>query len=317
MSLMEAGLGKIGDAQNAAGAMVNRAMKEGVPLGEHVSQKIYQPTIEPSQEARLGKIVASPQFKTMTEWVGMRSRGEVGDPVSGATHFLAHPQVMLALEAKEPSKYKNWGPRGANWTGYDEATGQYKNQVYADGSHAFLAPEGAASGSARAPAPAQPSTVIAEAPKASATQDTVASVTEPRAQGRDTGMLGPLLALLSQSGDVASSGATAAPAPAAPSLANIAGDAVAGVTGSQEAGGMLTKMLSGGNANSASMADSALSSAVGSAQGATQGDVGQNAMLQAAAMNQKALSSLQGGAPRAVDMRRIVELLQNRNALGV
>lgn len=142
MSLMEAGLSKPADAMNAAGAMVNRSAMTGEPLGQHVSRRIYQPTIEPSQYARLGKILNSPQFPEMTSWVDRRLAGEIPDPVSGATHFLAKPQVMLALERQNPSKYKNWGPRGANWTGYDPATGRYSNQVFEDSSHAFLTPDG-------------------------------------------------------------------------------------------------------------------------------------------------------------------------------
>lgn len=142
MALMEAGLSKPRDAMNAAGAMVNRSSMAGEPLGAHVSKSIYQPTIEQNQRARLGEILASPQFRQMTDWVEGRRSGRIDDPVGGATHFLAKPQTMLALEAREPNKYKNWGPRGANWTGYNPNTGQYSNQVFEDSSHAFLAPEG-------------------------------------------------------------------------------------------------------------------------------------------------------------------------------
>jgi hypothetical protein len=141
MSLMEAGLSKPGDAMNAAGAMVNRSAMTGEPLGQHVSRSIYQPTIEPSQHSRLGQILESPQFGQMTDWVSHRQAGSIPDPVNGATHFLAKPGVMLALERQNPSKYHNWGPRGANWTGYDEATGKYSNQRFEDSSHAFLLPE--------------------------------------------------------------------------------------------------------------------------------------------------------------------------------
>jgi hypothetical protein len=141
MSLMEAGTNNVDDARNAAGAMVNRSSLTGTPLGKHVSGAIYQPTIEPSQHSRLAKILSSPQFSEMTDWVSQRQAGSVPDPVNGATHFLAHPNVMLSLERKNPSKYKNWGPRGANWTGYDPNTGQYSGQVFADKSHAFLIPK--------------------------------------------------------------------------------------------------------------------------------------------------------------------------------
>jgi hypothetical protein len=146
MALMEAGNSNVGDAMNVVSAMVNRAGKAGEPLGAHVSRSIYQPTIEPSQRARLPDIVKSPEFGQLTDYTAMRQSGEITDATGGATHFLAKPSVMLGLEARNPAKYKNWGPRGANWTGYDEATGKYSNQTFEDSSHAFLAPEGRADG---------------------------------------------------------------------------------------------------------------------------------------------------------------------------
>lgn len=142
MALMEADGRNFNDARNAAGAMVNRAAKSGESLGEHTSKPIYQPTIEPAQQQRLSGILKSPEFGSLTTWVKARSAGDEPDPVAGATHFLAKPQVMLSLESRQPDKYKNWGPRGDNWTGYDPKTGQYANQTIEDGSHAFLAPEG-------------------------------------------------------------------------------------------------------------------------------------------------------------------------------
>jgi hypothetical protein len=142
MALMEADGRNFNDARNAAGAMVNRAAKSGADLGSHVSGAIYQPTIEQSQQQRLPSILKSPEFGQLTQWVKARSAGDEPDPVAGATHFLAKPQVMLSLESRQPDKYKNWGPRGENWTGYDPKTGQYANQTIEDGSHAFLAPEG-------------------------------------------------------------------------------------------------------------------------------------------------------------------------------
>jgi len=126
------------DARNAMGAMINRADKEGQDLGDHVSRKIYQPTIEPAQYSRLAAIVQMPQFKALTDLAEQRATGKVGDWVDGATHFLAKPSVMLKLEAENPDKYKSW----RRWTGYDDATGTYKNEVMADNSHVFLAPEG-------------------------------------------------------------------------------------------------------------------------------------------------------------------------------
>jgi hypothetical protein len=142
MALMEADGARPQDAQNALAAMVNRSMKSGEDLGRHVSRKIYQPTFEPAQQARIDRLMKSPAFGDLTQWAERRMQGLEPDPVGGATHFLAKPETMLALEARNPSKYKNWGPRGANWTGYDPATGQYRNQTFADKSHAFLAPEG-------------------------------------------------------------------------------------------------------------------------------------------------------------------------------
>lgn len=146
MSLMEADNMDPVDAKNALGAMINRAAKNGEDLGAHVSQKIYQPTIEPGQQARLGRILNSPQFQQLTAWAEARAAGHEPDPVNGATHFLAPERTMLALERSDPQKYKNWGPRGANWSNFDEATGEYKGVVTRDKSHAFLAPDGAYDG---------------------------------------------------------------------------------------------------------------------------------------------------------------------------
>jgi hypothetical protein len=134
MALLEAdssgGKPNFNDAKNAMGAMIN--------LGEHVSRKIYQPTIEPAQYARLQTVTRSPEFQALTGLAEAREAGQVGDWVGGATHFLAKPEVMLKLEAQDPQKYRSW--RG--WTGYDPETGQYANQVLSDSSHVFLAPEG-------------------------------------------------------------------------------------------------------------------------------------------------------------------------------
>lgn len=62
---------------------------------------------------------------------------------------------MLALEAKEPNKYRSW----RDWTKYDAETGQYPDVILRDNSHAFLAPEGK-----YGDAPA-PSTATATAPE--------------------------------------------------------------------------------------------------------------------------------------------------------
>ncbi len=70
---------------------------------------------------------------------------------------------MLNLERSNPAKYKNWGPRGANWTGYDPATGAYKGVVMRDASHAFLAPEGAFSVASNSSSPAEVAPPILQA----------------------------------------------------------------------------------------------------------------------------------------------------------
>lgn len=141
----------LGSASNALGAMINRADKEGVPLGQHVSGKIYQPTIEPTQYARVGKALQSDEVAQLKQLARERLSGEREDWVNGATHFLAPERTMLALEAREPNKYRNWGPRGQNWTGYDPLTGEYRGVVLRDASHAFLAPGGAHSAKFGAP----------------------------------------------------------------------------------------------------------------------------------------------------------------------
>ena len=138
MALLETDARNPNDAKNALGAMINRAEAEGEPLDRHVARSIYQPTIEDNQRARLASIVQSPEFAQLSALAESRARGQTPDWVSGADHFVAPPEVMLGLEAKEPDKYLNWGPRGANWTGYDPETGAYKNKVLEDGSHHFL-----------------------------------------------------------------------------------------------------------------------------------------------------------------------------------
>jgi hypothetical protein len=154
MALMEADGANPQSARNALGAMINRASKSKEDLGAHVSKPIYQPTIEPAQQARLDRLLKSSAHSDLTAWAKRRAAGEEQDPVSGATHFLAPERVMLNLERSNPAKYKNWGPRGANWTGYDPSTGAYKGVVMRDNSHAFLAPEGAYSVASASPAAA-------------------------------------------------------------------------------------------------------------------------------------------------------------------
>jgi hypothetical protein len=136
MALMEADSAKPSDAKNALAAMINRSKKEGVELGQHVSTRVYQPTFEPAQQARLQRILNMPEFNNLTEWSKRYDAGQEADPVKGATHFLAHPKVMLNLEASNPRKYRSW--RG--WTGYDPKIGDYRNVLFRDSSHSFLTP---------------------------------------------------------------------------------------------------------------------------------------------------------------------------------
>lgn len=202
MALMEADRMDPQSARNALGAMINRSAREGVPLGEHVSKPIYQPTIEPAQQARMDRILRSSEYGNLTSWAERRSQGLEPDPVGGATHFLAPEKTMLALERQNPSKYKNWGPRGANWTGFDPNTGEYKGVVMRDNSHAFLAPEGAHSvafngqptgstqvaglpGSPSGPAPVRNDQIAAPAPMAVASATPAPSATT----AKDTGGL--------------------------------------------------------------------------------------------------------------------------------
>lgn len=138
MALLEADGANANDARNALAAMINRAGKGGEDLGAHVSRSIYQPTIEPAQERRLERVLRSPEFADLKGWAERRVAGQESDPVQGATHFLASEDTMLALEAKEPRKYKSW----RKWTGFDGKS--YRGVITRDGSHAFLAPEGAA-----------------------------------------------------------------------------------------------------------------------------------------------------------------------------
>jgi hypothetical protein len=147
MALMEADGRNPQDARNVLGAIINRSQRTGDPLGEHVSKAIYQPTIEPSQQARLRSILSDPNFSDLSGWAERRLQGAEPDPVSGATHFLAPEKTMLALEAREPNKYKSW----RQWTGFDPNKGEYNGVLLRDGSHAFLSPDGT-------PKPTKPNT---------------------------------------------------------------------------------------------------------------------------------------------------------------
>ena len=100
MALMEADGRDFGSAKNALGAMINRSNKEGVDLGAHVSKRIYQPTIEPTQFSRLQSILASPEHRQLTELARQRMSGQAPDWTQGATHFLAPESTMLSLTAR-------------------------------------------------------------------------------------------------------------------------------------------------------------------------------------------------------------------------
>lgn len=141
MAIMEAGKDTSG-AVNVLGAMVNRARKENQDLGQHVSRSIYQPAIEPSQEARLSGILKDPRFGVLSDQAKLYWSGEQDVPHS-ATHFLAKPDVMVRLTQQDPQKYRTW----PQWTGYDPSTNTYRNQVFADNSHSFINPNGGSSAS--------------------------------------------------------------------------------------------------------------------------------------------------------------------------
>lgn len=194
MALMEADLkgGKIDvdSARNALGAMINRAARDGVDIGEHVSGKIYQPTIEDAQLARLPKLVGSPEHQALVQAYNDRISGKAADWVNGATHFLAPESAMLALEEGNPNKYRSW----REWTGYDDKTGAYKGVTFRDGSHAFLAPEGTYS--------AKFGDGDATFPVAAAPESVASAETTPKTDG------GGLLGDLSQLGTFNSEGGT-------------------------------------------------------------------------------------------------------------
>jgi|WetSurMetagenome_2_1015567.scaffolds.fasta_scaffold00224_39 hypothetical protein len=143
MALLEVGEDNPVDAIHVTGAMVNRAAKEKKDLGAHVGSRMYQPTFDARAKARFDEVLASPHMEIVSDWVRRRQSGEYGDPVNGATHFLMSPKDMLEQERKNPSLYKDWGPRGSNWTGYDPQANpdMYGYEVFADKSHRFLTPK--------------------------------------------------------------------------------------------------------------------------------------------------------------------------------
>jgi hypothetical protein len=138
MAIMEADTGKNAavDRRNVLAAIHNRAEREGETVGSSVSRRIYQPVIERSQQARLDRILASPEFGELTALSKQYGSGQEPRPHT-ATHFLAPERTMLALEAREPQKYRSW----RQWTGFNPETG-YSGVQLRDSSHAFLTPDG-------------------------------------------------------------------------------------------------------------------------------------------------------------------------------
>jgi hypothetical protein len=135
-------------SKNIVHSIINRASLDGDKLEDSVSNKIYQPVIEPYQYKVLSRYVGSKEHKELSHEAFKRHTGQIKDRVKGATHYLVHSRVMVALQRKQPCKYWSWGPfkcngkTGSNWTGYNPSTKQYKNQVLVDSDHAFLAPQG-------------------------------------------------------------------------------------------------------------------------------------------------------------------------------
>ncbi len=135
-------------SKNIVHSIINRASLDKDTLAESVSSKIYQPVIEPYQYKVLARYVGGKEHKELSFEAYKRHTGRIKDRVRGATHYLVHSRVMVALQRKQPCKYWSWGPfkcngkTGVNWTGYNPATKRYKNQVIVDSDHAFLAPQG-------------------------------------------------------------------------------------------------------------------------------------------------------------------------------
>lgn len=286
MALMEANVGSKGidksAARNALGAMVNRSEAEGVPLGEHVSGKIYQPTIEDNQRARLKQIIESPEFTELTQLAQSRASGAVPDWVSGATHFLAPPSTMLALEAREPNKYKSW----RKWTGFNPETGQYANTVLSDGSHVFLKPEGANSSTPKSP----PATLAS------------GSADKPPAPNQSSDAMFPFLAKLFSSALAGGGGSAIPGASAAGAATPMAGPELG------EFGGLLNDLFGGGQPAQGGTASAA----------PTSGPTGDLALAQSAQKN--AVSGM-GGLPQSlqrnpIDLSQLQAMVRNRPMLG-
>lgn len=285
MAALEADLvgGKIDidSARNALGAMINRAARDGVDVGEHVSGKIYQPTIEPAQFQRLRQVLGSPEHRQLMDLYDGRTSGREPDWVQGATHFLAPERTMLALEAREPNKYRSW----RKWTKFDADKGEYAGVTLRDRSHAFLAPEGAFSakfGEGAAPAPGAP--VAAAAPGA---------MPEPGGLGdappTPTAPAGGWLAQIQPS----------APAPAKPAggmLGSLFGDVDATAANTPAAGGWLGELAA-------------------TFDPAAEQEAPRRQAPELADDNAADLAAPKIKRPR-VDMKRLAAILQSRSRLG-
>lgn len=135
-------------SKNIVHSIINRASLDNTSLENSVSSAIYQPVIEPYQYKVLARYVGNKEHRELSYEAFKRHTGQIKDRVNGATHYLVHPRVMVALTKKKPCKYWNWGPfkcngkPGGNWTGYSPSTKRYRNQVLVDSDHAFLAPQG-------------------------------------------------------------------------------------------------------------------------------------------------------------------------------
>lgn len=302
MALLEADANNLDDAKNALGAMVNRAEAERQPIGEHVSRKIYQPTIEPTQQQRLQKIVRSPEFNRMTALAEQRVAGEVPDWLGGATHFLAPEKTMLALEAREPNKYRSW----REWTKYDPATGSYKGVVFRDGSHAFLKPEGSGLPGEPGPAPELPGGDTRNMVALAQTEPAEGAAAAAGRPAPPTPTLGP---------NIAASAPAAAPTPkkdddaVLPMLANLL------FSGGGGSGGLSIPGLGGGAEGGFKGMGGLLGDMFGGGGGANTGD-------ESLKLAQGAMPGFGGAQPApmgprpSIDLSQLQAMIQSRPLLG-
>lgn len=289
MALLEAETGRqginIGNARNALGAIINRSIAENQPLEDHVSRKIYQPIIEDNQRARLQNILQMPEFAQFSDLASQRLTGAVPDWVNGADHYLAPPQTMLALEAKEPDKYKTW----RKWSQFDPQTGQYGNVVATDNSHHFLKLLG------DKPATAPPQLMASAAPLPGSP-----TPSQPPATKRQDAVIPFLMELLAGSmgtGAALGAGAGAAPAGANPLGIGMGGGATPAAGGTPMApmdanGGMLSNLFGGG------------------------GGGGENPDPAAAAQAAAGKGGMQPLARQPIDMSKLAAMIKARPMLG-